>query len=268
MKARIKFTKAGSMKFVGHLDIMRHFQKVFRRSGIKVSYSQGFNPHQILSFAAPLGVGLTSDGEYLDLQLNEWDSSENMINQINDEMNDEIKVISFRQLEEDSKPSMAIVAAADYLVSIKDGYFVCDNFLEQLTEFIKRESITILKKTKKSEKMIDIKPYIYQYHTDKASFEALVGHAISEEFAEQYDNGIKIYIQLTTGSVINIKPELLLEAFCEYKGIPYNEFAYQVHRLEMYADLNAEKGQVNANDSEKTRQLVPLDSLGKNFEPI
>ena len=69
MKVRIEFSKTGSMKFIGHLDVMRYFQKAIRRSGIDVSYSQGFNPHQLISFAAPLGVGLTSDGEYMDMQV-------------------------------------------------------------------------------------------------------------------------------------------------------------------------------------------------------
>ena len=57
------------MKFIGHLDVMRYFQKAIRSSGFDVSYSQGFNPHQLISFAAPLGVGLTSDGEYMDMQV-------------------------------------------------------------------------------------------------------------------------------------------------------------------------------------------------------
>ena len=43
MKARIKFSKTGSMRFIGHLDVMRYFQKAMRRAGIKVSYSQGFS---------------------------------------------------------------------------------------------------------------------------------------------------------------------------------------------------------------------------------
>ena len=69
LKARIKFCKYGSMKYIGHLDIMRYFQKAIRRSGLPIKYSEGFNPHQIMSFAAPLGVGITSDGEYMDIEL-------------------------------------------------------------------------------------------------------------------------------------------------------------------------------------------------------
>ncbi len=53
MKIRIKFEKQGVMKFIGHLDIMRYFQKVMRRAQVDIRYSEGFSPHQLMSFAAP-----------------------------------------------------------------------------------------------------------------------------------------------------------------------------------------------------------------------
>ena len=59
MRIRIKFRKYGVMRFIGHLDIMRYFQKAMRRANIDIAYSEGFSPHQIMSFAAPLGVGIT-----------------------------------------------------------------------------------------------------------------------------------------------------------------------------------------------------------------
>ena len=58
------------MKYIGHLDMMRFFQKAIRRAGIDVAYSEGFSPHMIMSFAYPLGVGMTSSGEYFDLEIN------------------------------------------------------------------------------------------------------------------------------------------------------------------------------------------------------
>ena len=57
MKVRIKFSKEGPVKFVGHLDTMRYFQKAIRRANLPVAFSGGYSPHMIMSFAAPLGVG-------------------------------------------------------------------------------------------------------------------------------------------------------------------------------------------------------------------
>ena len=56
------------MKFIGHLDVMRFFQKVMRRADIPIAFSGGYSPHMIMSFAQPLGIGLTSDGEYLEMK--------------------------------------------------------------------------------------------------------------------------------------------------------------------------------------------------------
>ena len=72
---RVKFRKYGCLKFIGHLDVMRYFQKAIRRADIAVCYSEGFSPHMIMSFAAPLGVGLTSDGEYMDISVKSAPSS-------------------------------------------------------------------------------------------------------------------------------------------------------------------------------------------------
>lgn len=76
MKIRIRFRKYGVMKFIGHLDVMRYFQKAMRRAHIDICYSEGFSPHQIMSFAAPLGVGITSDGEYMDIEVHTSASTE------------------------------------------------------------------------------------------------------------------------------------------------------------------------------------------------
>ena len=53
MKVRIKFSKYGALRFIGHLDVMRYFQKAIRRAEIDIAYSEGFSPHQIMSFASP-----------------------------------------------------------------------------------------------------------------------------------------------------------------------------------------------------------------------
>jgi len=243
----MKFTKGGPLKFIGHLDIMRYFQKAFRRAEIDVEYSKGYSPHQLMSFAAPLGVGLTSDGEYLDVQLLSSFDRENMIDKINEVMAKDIQIVDFRVLPDNSKNAMSIVAGADYLVSLKDGYdFLSkEEFEKKFKEFMNQDTIVALKKSKKTETELDIKPFIYEY-----SFEPF-GEATSTTVADAYENGIKVYLKLATGSVNNLKPDLVLEAFCNYVNIPYNEYAFQGHRTEVYADLG----------NEGSRKLVPLNQV-------
>ena len=83
MKARIKFRKYGSLRFIGHLDVMRFFQKVMRRADIPIAFSGGYSPHMIMSFANPLGIGLTSDGEYFDIELTEAVNSADAVRMMN-----------------------------------------------------------------------------------------------------------------------------------------------------------------------------------------
>ena len=77
MKIRIRFAKQGMMKFVGHLDMVRYFQKVMRRANVDIVYSEGFSPHPKMSFAAPLGVGIISRGEYFDIEVKQHKVKQN-----------------------------------------------------------------------------------------------------------------------------------------------------------------------------------------------
>lgn len=269
MKARIKFQKYGAMKFVGHLDVMRYFQKVFRRANIDNEYSKGFSPHQIMSFAAPLGVGLTSDAEYLDVQLLSADEPQVMMDRMNAVVTKGFAVIGYQPLlepEQNQKTvtAMSLVGAADYLVSLKDGYSISDSignqtvFEEAFRKFYELKEIVIDKKTKTSEKAVDIKPMIHFITFDLKEYEAKKQEGLSDtvessqttvkadSIADVYENGIKVYMQIDTGSAANLKPELVMEAFYDQLGFPFNKFAWQVHRLEVYAKL--EDGKLAALD--------------------
>lgn len=253
MKARIKFQKYGAMKFIGHLDVMRYFQKAFRRANFDNEYSKGFSPHQIMSFAAPLGVGLTSDAEYLDVSLLSSDEPHIMVERLNAVLTEGFRVVDFHPLLEPefntkTVTAMSLVSSADYVVSLKDGYDISDaiksqeEFSKAFQRFYEKEEIVIGKKTKKSEKEVDIKPMISLVAFDEAEYlDKLRGTLMLPDsvdtrasVAEVYKNGIKVYLQIDTGSSANLKPELVMEAFYEELGIPFKKFAWQVHRLEIY----------------------------------
>ena len=238
MKARIKFSKCGSMRFIGHLDVMRYFQKAFRRAHIPVSYSKGYSPHQILSFTSPLGIGLTSDAEYMDMELEECPEPERMVDWINSQMNDEIRVKDFVLLPDDSKPSMAMLAGCDYLVALKpDKVSVFRDRADMelvLADFLAQPEIKVTKQTKRSEKEIDLRPNIYKM--------------------EVRENGF--FYMLASASSNYTKPEMVTNTFFHWIGEELPEFAFTVKRLEMYAD----KGE-NASP-----RFVTLESLGEEIE--
>lgn len=113
MKARIKFRKYGALRFIGHLDVMRFFQKVMRRADIPIAFTTGYSPHMIMSFANPLGIGLTSDGEYFDIELREAVNSLDAVRRMNEACVEGIEVLSIRRISDEKKMTgMTILAGA------------------------------------------------------------------------------------------------------------------------------------------------------------
>ena len=152
MKIRMKFKKTGALRFIGHLDVMRYFQKVMRRAGIPIAFTGGYSPHMIMSFASPLGIGLTSEGEYVDIELAKPISGAEAIRRMNAVCVPEIEVISFREISSEKKmTAMAIVAGADYLVRVKNGSYP-EGTEKQLEAFYAQDEITVMKQTKRREK--------------------------------------------------------------------------------------------------------------------
>ena len=236
LKVRIKFTKTGAMKFVGHLDTMRYFQKAVRRAELPAAFSGGYSPHMIMSFAAPLGVGTTSLGEYFDIELTETVPTKEIEKRLNAVMAEGITVSSARKVE-DGKAStaMALVAAADYLVAFRPGREpVCPSWREQLSDFLAQKELLVTKKTKRSEKTVDIRPYIYRM--------------------ELLEDGI--FMQLASASSNYTKPELVMDTFLYFLGEEAQPFAYMIERREVYA---------NTGD-EAAPHFVPLEALGEEVE--
>ncbi len=231
MKARIKFRKNGVMKFIGHLDIMRYFQKAIRRAEIPIAFTSGYSPHMIMSFANPLGVGLTSDGEYFDIELTESIASKEAVRRLNEQMVDGMEIVNFVQIPDDKKSKgMSIVAGADYLSSVKNGSLP-EDLAEKLEAFYAQNEICVVKKTKKSEKEVDIRPMIYKLECRNGG----------------------IYMRVAAGSVQNLKPELVTEAFVRYLGMEADAVTFTHHRLETFAE---------SEDADGKTVLVPLDALG------
>lgn len=223
MKVRIRFSKQGQMKFIGHLDMVRYFQKVIRRSEVDVAYSEGFSPHQKISFAAPLSVGVLSKGEYFDMEINSTESSATMLKKLNAQNVEGVEILSYKLLPDNAKNAMSAVAGADYKV-------YTELFDENtLNSFMNQEQIIVLKKTKKSEKEVDIKPLIYNIKLENDG----------------------IFMKVAQGSASNLKPDLVMETLADFEGITLPEYVVY-ERLDMYCLEND--------------KLVSLDDIGGEIE--
>lgn len=236
MKIRVKFSKHGVLKFIGHLDVMRYFQKAIRRAEIDVAYSTGFSPHQIMSFAAPLGVGLESNGEYMDLEVNSLTSSQNFIDALNTQMADGIEILEAKLLPEKAGNAMASVAAAKYTVRFREDMCPTEQVFSSIEDFYAQDEIIVTKKTKKNEATFDMKPYLFSLEK-KADEE----HAVS--------------MLVDASSAGNIKPGLVIQTLYQFCGLELDEFALLITREETYTNIGIDD----------TKEFVPLGAVGEDY---
>lgn len=237
MKIRIKFKKYGNVKYIGHLDVQRFFQKAVRRAGIDVAYTTGFSPHQVMSFASPLGVGLESNGEYMDMEVHTFTGSEDTVKRLNAASVEGITVLSAKVLPEGAGNAMASVAAAGYTIRFRDGREPSFAWKEHLQAFFDRETILVTKETKKSTLEIDLKSGIFEWKLN--------------------DDG-SLYLLLDASSAGNIKPGMVLEAYLNMFDDTLKENALLITREETYTNIG----------TDEERRLVALDEIGTESAPV
>lgn len=220
-KLRLKFSKYGPIKFIGHLDLMRYFQKAIRRADIDIKYSEGFSPHQVLSFAQPLSVGATSDGEYLDMTVNSMVSPEDVMARLNSVMNEGVEILSIKELSEGEDKAMTLSVAAKYSLKLRDSADFPD-WTYKMEEYLKADKLPAMKKTKSGEKEIDMKQLIFNYSFDheKRTVEMLLSMSSKE----------------------TLKPALLFEYFYKSLDREFDTKFLEIHRIDIYKSGSDSKG--------------------------
>lgn len=204
---RLKFEKIGMMKFIGHLDLLKVVQRSINRSKLPISYSKGFNPHQIISFALPLSLGFSTTGDYFEIDLDEDIETEEIKQLLNTTLPKDLKVIAcFKRNENDGKCA-ALLCASQYQIK----GFEFENISNKFSDFLEQKEIFILKKTKKNEKEVDIKKDILNWHFDE-----------------------HLYITTSTGSNNNLKIDLVLEAFYNFLNLSFEIHKLNICRTEMF----------------------------------
>ena len=215
----IKYTKESNIKFISHLDMQRTMQRTIRRSGLPVQYSKGFNPHIEMSIAQPLGVGVYSSGEYFDLMMEEELDEKEVIDRLNKCSASGIKYLSAKKLilidnERKIPRSMALIDACRYTIKIK--YKNIDSIENEINELLKSDNWTTLKKSKKSERLVNIKPFVFDF-----------------KFWIK-DNYLVLNTLLRSGSKEHLAADVLINFIKENTSEVDNEAFVDVKREEMY----------------------------------
>lgn len=236
---RSRFYKKDHMVFISHLDLIRVFERAIRRANIPVSYTKGFNPRPIMAFATALGIGVASEGEYIDIQVSEDIDSNLFMDRLNKVLPDGLKIIKSVTIDSKAPSLMSIIDSSIYLVKLKISNLPDKLHVTQCIEdFLNKETIIETRERKQRRgrrnrgaqvREINIRPLIKGL-----------------ELVSLIDDEAILKIHLSTGSKENLKPEIVVEKLHDLTDLPIQLEDTRIHRLDLF---------VNKND----KLMTPLD---------
>ncbi len=222
MRIRAKFQKYGIVRFLGHLDIMRFFQKTLRRAGLPIAFSGGYSPHPLLSFASPLGVGLESLGEYVDMEFTQTENltMEEILLRFNQASVEGIRLCHAIALPDAAPNAMASVAAASYALIWRGNGEKWESIKGNISNFLSLDNILFEKKSKKSHRLVDLRQGIYALEVGEGPKPVL-------------------YMQVDASSGGNIKPAHVMEALADHCHFSIHHSEYALWRLDLFHRLRS-----------------------------
>lgn len=204
MRAMIRFGKQPRLRFISHLDLQRFFQRALNRTGLPIAWTQGFNPHPILSFGSALALGWTSEYEILDVKLSAPMGRRRTEDAMRAALPVDLPVLEVRMVDDRHPAPMAMVRASDYEITLSGETAAAT--LHAAEEFLRRESVMAVRKTKSGEREVDIRPM------------ALL--------LEREGDVLSARLMLTEKDTL--KPDLLVRALAEIAGAEVPEM--RIHR--------------------------------------
>lgn len=219
LRVRYKVTEAG--RFLGHLDLTRTIMKVLRRADFPVMLSEGFNPHPKLSFAMPLSVGHTGEGEFFEVVLKENIEKEEFLKRFNEFSPQAIEATEVFQVKGNPDSMSSVINSAKYIIIFPETD--CHFLEKKAKEILEAKEISIMKKSKKKTKETDIRPLIFDINISKT------GDVCTAE------------VSIAHGSKENLKVQDLLNLFSEdsinIDGVSIERKGLYIKQGELYNDL-------------------------------
>lgn len=223
MILRVRFNKKNYLRYIGHLDLMKLFQRNFSRVGIPIKYSEGFNPKPKLSIANPLSLGIESEEEYMDVDLEDKISVEDFIEKMNNALPKDVQIIDGKYLEKgDSISSLIEWAVYEIRFNILNSIDK-NNFEEIIEKWILREAILITRFRKKGRNRIEQE-------------ENIKGFIKEIKLKEIQNNSINIEVTIKSGDNGNLRPLDFMEALNRDNNLNMDIDSIMMKRLVMYAE--------------------------------
>lgn len=205
MRALIRFGKQPRLRFISHLDLQRFFQRAVNRTGLPIAYTQGFNPHPVMSFGSALAVGWTSEYEVIDIKLSAPMGRKRTEDAVRAALPEDLPVLEVRMIDDRHPAPMALVRMSDYRIALEGE--TAQALIDRIPRFIALEKVDAVKKTKSGEKPINARPMVVDMRP--------------------IPGGLFARLMLTEAE--SIKPELLVSLLADMAEVPPPPA--RVHRL-------------------------------------
>ena len=196
----LEFRKGDIVRHLGLLDLQRTMQRALRRSGLPIAYSKGFSPHIVMSFASALSSGIPGDAELLDVGREGNTTEPQCLEAMNRVLPPSLAVTRVRLVDARYPKLGAALQQAQYRITLRGGD--ARAVTEAIPGFLAQEEIMALRKTKKSETMVNIRPMI---------------HELTAAYDESQDSAV-LTARVSFVEAATLKPDLLMEALCAYAG--------------------------------------------------
>lgn len=197
MRMMVVFEKGAELRFIGHLDLMRTIQRALRRSGLPIQYSNGFNPHIRLSFAAPLSVGVVGLRELMEVPLEDGTEAEDFVQRMNAVLPGCLQVIFAKPMGETFPTLMSLVAGSRYTIVLPEGE-TADKAEQCFEPFMALKEYVANRRTKSGENPCDIRPFVL------------------DGSAERKNGQLVIHLTTVCTAAGALKPSLWLQCLLEF----------------------------------------------------
>lgn len=234
-RLRLSITKGEPLRFLGHLDFLRAMERALRRSNLPLAYSEGFNPRMKVSYDTALGVGVTADPLYMDIELTEDIAKADVAAQLRPQLPGGIELRECHYVDPKARKLMAFINYEYYeLTAPLINSYTNEELTAALTEFNARKEIPFRKVTPKKVRDIDARP--------------IVPEAVTGRVEGEY---IYLYFGLQLTQIGSIKPGELWKILVTEHGVPGAEDIFLCQRGEVY--FRDEKGRLHSPFEEAVR---------------
>ena len=217
---RVKYKKEDEMIFISHLDLQRLLQRAFRRAKINLSYSEGFNPHPKMSYGNALALGVESQGEYVDIEIEDDIEVDEFLERINNQLPEGLKFIKGQEIDPKTPSLSSVIVYGEYIFNIDLDTPLSKEFVKsRVLNFVKSEEIIVTKTNKKGRKVeVDIRPLIKNF--DLVSLD---------------DKKVTFESTIATGSKANLNINILIPQILNMLDLEIDPREVSVLRRDLYA---------------------------------